>query len=323
MIVDTDSTFLTQIVYWITLLGAVGGVLYLCTLKKYAEAGLVAMLSGIVHGVYWNSLLLVAEKWEAPEYSHGYLVPVFALVLLWLRWEPLGKVSAWAQWSGVALILGGLGMRLGAAYFNLIIPDMVSILPCLAGAFLMFGGWNAILWAWPSVGFLVFMFPWPDAMERNLLRPLQAMATRASTFVLQTLGQSAYSDGNRIMLNEVQLGIVDACAGLRMLTIFLALATALTLVTVRPVWERILIILSAIPIALAVNVIRISATGILHLTVGEEIANKVFHDLAGWVMMPMAFGLLYIELQLLSHLFIEDEVASPLSLGQQRVARGS
>lgn len=318
MVDDTISgSLLTQIFYWLSLVGVIGGIVYLYTLKQYAIAGLVAMLSLLVHGVYWNSLLLVAEKWEAPEYSHGYLVAVFAIALLWMRWQPLGRPSAGAVWTGTGLVLFGILMRLGSAYYNFIIPDMVSIIPCLCGVFLMFGGWQTILWAWPAVGFLIFMFPWPDVLERNILRPLQTIATRASTFVLQTLGQSAYSDGNRIMLNEMQLGIVDACAGLRMLTIFLALAVAITLVTVRPLWERILIIVSAVPIALAVNVTRITATGILHLTVGEEIANKVFHDLAGWVMMPMALGLLYLELQLLSHLFIEDELTSPMQLGQR------
>jgi hypothetical protein len=76
----------------------------------------------------------------------------------------------------------------------------------------------------------------------------------------------------------------------------------------------VVIIASAIPIALLVNIIRITVTGILHLTVGTEIADKIFHDLAGWVMMPMALGFLYVEFQILSHLVIEDGPVGPVRI---------
>jgi exosortase/archaeosortase family protein len=103
-----------------------------------------------------------------------------------------------------------------------------------------------------------------------------------------------------------------------MLTIFVAMAVAITLVTDRPWWERIVIVISAIPIALAVNIIRITVTGILYLTAGARLADLVFHDLAGWFMMPLALGLLYIEFQILSHLIIEDDTTGPLQIGTSR-----
>ena len=93
-----------------------------------------------------------------------------------------------------------------------------------------------------------------------------------------------------------------------------ALSVAFTLVTNRPLWERIVIVASSVPIALAVNIIRITVTGIMHMTVGPELANKIFHDLAGWVMMPMALGFLYLEFQILTHLFIEEDLG-PMSIG--------
>jgi exosortase/archaeosortase family protein len=119
------------------------------------------------------------------------------------------------------------------------------------------------------------------------------------------------------------MGVVEQCSGLRMLTIFVALSVAITLVTQRPLWERIVIVVSAVPIALAVNIVRITVTGILHLTVGQELADKVFHDLAGWVMMPMALGMMYVEFQLLSHMIIEDSHKGPIAIGAgaQRAAR--
>jgi exosortase/archaeosortase family protein len=107
-----------------------------------------------------------------------------------------------------------------------------------------------------------------------------------------------------------------------MLTIFLALAVAITLVTSRPWWERLIIVASAVPIALLVNIIRITVTGILHLTVGTAVADAVFHDFAGWVMMPMALGLLYLEIYILGQLFVEEEESEmPFAFGPQLGAR--
>jgi len=255
---------------------------------------------------YWNTLHRTSEHWDSPQYSHGWLVPLFALALLWMRYEPLKAVKTWEHWAGLGLLTLGLGMRVASTRLALVITYMVSFVPSLAGVVLLVGGVHLLRWAGPAVLFLLFMFPLPDRVENMILNPLQRTATVVSTFSLQTMGVPAFSEGNRILLPNVELGVVDQCAGLRMLTIFLALSVAITMVTERPWWERIVIVLSAFPIALIVNITRITFTGLLYL-VNEELAERVFHDFAGWVMMPMALGLMYVELQLLSHLFIEDE----------------
>ena len=277
---------------------------------------ILAALLGVLIYVYWNSLDYRGAKqfWDNPKYSHGWLVPIFTVILLWMRHEPFGPVSAAARWAGVGLLLSGLGLRLGATYYQSHVPEMVSFVPSVAGVFLLVGGWRMIRWAGPAVAFLIFMFPLPGILDAKLLAPLQKIATMASTYVLQTIGIPSYSEGNRIVIGEVQLGVVEACSGLRMLTIFVALAVAITLVTDRPLWERLVIVASAVPIALAVNIVRITVTGILHLTAGPELAEMVFHDLAGWFMMPMALGLLYVEFQILSHLLIEEGQAGPLQV---------
>lgn len=348
--------------------------------QRFVPLAVLAVGSMVATYVYLNSLTITAEKWSNPQYSHGYLIPAFALALLWFRREPFWRdvsqvqiagtamfvvgaivalvsyntslelwwlgaplmvgggvvlaaggvllknyeASTSAVWTGVGMIAFGTLLRLGSAYYARPIPDMVSIVPCLLGVFLLAGSWKLLEWSWPAVVFLIFMFPLPDFVERGMLDPLQKVATQGSTFALQTLGVSAFSEGNRITISaeggDVQMGVVDACSGLRMLTIFFALATAITLVTDRPIWERLVIIASAFPIALAVNMIRITVTGLLHMTMGSEIANKVFHDLAGWVMMPMALGFLYVELQILTHLFVEETSVVPMPM--MRSAQG-
>jgi exosortase len=182
--------------------------------------------------------------------------------------------------------------------------DHISLVPCLAGLVLLFGGKGLWRWAGPAILFLAFMMPLPYRAAVALTEPLQRLATTCSTFALQTLGFPAVAEGNIILVNDVRLGVVEACSGLRMLVIFFALATGVALVIRRPLWQRITVVTSAVPIAIATNVLRITATGVLHETADPELANAVFHDLAGWLMMPVALVFLALELQVLKRLFV-------------------
>jgi exosortase len=206
------------------------------------------------------------------------------------------------------LLLAGVALRLAGTHYYFVWFDAISLIPCTAGVIWMVGGWKLCRWSLPAVMFLIFMIPMPYTLEVMMADPLQRLATLTSTFALQTLGLPAIADGNVILLNDVRIGIVEACSGLRMMVIFFALSTAVALVIRRPLWERMLIAASAVPIALIVNISRITVTGVLHDTVGTEIANAVFHDLAGWLMMPVALALLGVELAILSRLLIEPRV---------------
>src|SRR5262249_62161946 len=115
----------------------------------------------------------------------------------------------------------------------------------------------ALPWSWPAIAFLFFMIPLPWRVELALGGPLRRAATVASTYVLQTLGQPAYAEGSIIHVEGGQIGVVDACNGLGMLMMFFAFATAVAILSRRSWVDRVLLVLSAIPIALAVNVVRI------------------------------------------------------------------
>ena len=137
-----------------------------------------------------------------------------------------------------------------------------------------------------------------------------------SVYALQTLGVDGYRVGNRIELEHTNMGVVDQCSGLRMLTIFIALAVAIVMISShRPWWERIVILVSSVPIALLVNCIRITLTGVLYnLQLDEKIVNQIFHDFAGLIMMPLALGFLFLEMQILSRLVIEEDAPGNLTM---------
>ena len=269
---------------------------------------LLVGLTGLLVWGHWNALRLTARSWENPLYSHGYLIPLFSLLLLWIRRQPLEEPTPRARLAGLVLLAGALALRLAATHYAIVTVDLVSFVPALAGVWLLVGGTSLLRWAGPAIAFLVFMFPLPTFIKENVLMHLQRIATVMSTYVLQTFGVAAHSEGNRISIGELQMGVVDACSGLRMSTNLLALAVALVMLTKRPWWERLALLLSAVPIAIIVNVVRITATGLFHLAFGSEwVDSGLFHDAAGFLMMPLAVGLMYLEMVLLSHLFIEVE----------------
>jgi len=268
-------------------------------------ASLVAML---VYS-YWPGLLNAQSSWDNPQYSHGWIVPLFSFALLFWWRKPIDVVSTSARLAGVGILLGSFALRLLMARYRIVTIDMYTFVPSLAGVFLLAGGWSMFRWAWAPICFLIFMYPLPDEATRYLLGPMQTLATIVSTYALQTIGLDAYREGNQIVLGEMHLGVVDACSGLRMLTIFIALSVGIVLIGDREWWENLVIVLSAIPIALIVNSIRITVTGLLYQVASSEIAEMVFHDLAGWVMMPMALGMLFLEQHILMHLFIPEDHA--------------
>jgi exosortase len=263
----------------------------------------------------WPTLASMVRVWSSdPQYSHGYLVPAFALVLLWRRRGRLAGVAWQGSWWGVGLVSAGAALRLASTFFFFEWFEQLSLLPTVAGLFVVGGGWPALRWAWPAVGFLCFMIPLPYQLEIALAAPLQRAATLASTYALQTLGFACLSEGNVILMGELKIGVIEACSGLSMLLVFFALSFAVALVIQRPFWQKAVVVASAIPIALVSNVTRITITGVLYQTAGSGVADAFFHDLAGWLMMPLALGLLWVELRFLARLFLAVPPVGPLLL---------
>lgn len=254
---------------------------------------------------YAEAIHHLVGRWSTEaDYSHGFFVPVFAGYLLWHRRQMLNtRRFSGGQWMGILLLLLGGALQLSSTAFQYRLIDPFSMIPCLAGVVLLVFGWSGLKWSWPAVLFLVFMIPLPGFIAGQLGHPLQRVGTISSTYVLQTIGIAATSSGNVIWLPDgVRIGVVEACNGLRMLTTFFAITIGAFFVLDRPLWERAVVVISAPLIAVLANVARISATGLAYTWVGTEAGELVFHDLAGWLMMPLAILLLMAELAILTRL---------------------
>src|SRR4051812_28335818 len=129
----------------------------------------MALLTGALLWAAWPSIGEMAQKWsDDPRYTHGFLVPAFALYLLWRRRSMAAAISPTTHWLGVVLIGIGAAVKFAGAYIHFAWLDAVSLLPSLAGLAVLLGGRPALRWAWPSIAFLFFMIPLPNRVAEGL-----------------------------------------------------------------------------------------------------------------------------------------------------------
>jgi exosortase len=271
----------------------------------------LAALGALLVWAYLPMLSVFADKWlNDPQYSHGLLVPFFSAYLIRRAWRAGGYTPKPLPVVGTVLLLAALAMRLVAGSMLFHQLDAASLLLSITAVVLVAGGWPLLKRTGPAIGFLVFMVPLPYELERNVGQPLKTTATVCSTFFLQTLGQPALRDGNLILIDEVRLGVVDACSGLKMLMTFAAFSIGAVVMMDRTRFEKFMIVLGIVPIAVAANVLRITATGMSYVVFTNKATTEFLHDFHGWLMMPVGLALLALELWVLTRLVVAPEPPS-------------
>ena len=276
-----------------------------------SRAGWLLLTVAIVWCYWWPMSGLVARWWSDPDYLHGFLVPPFAAYLLWARREMVRGVPAKGSWWGTVLLGLCAAAQFVAAYYYFELLEAASLCLCVAGLMLFIGGWQYLRWSWPSAAFLAFMVPLPGFLANLLSHPLQRVATIASTYIVQTAGIPAVAEGNTILLCEGRIGVAEACSGLRNMMLFIVVCAGMACLVRRTALEKAIVVLSAVPIALAANVVRITLTALLHALSRHDWATTTYHDLAAWLMMPLAVAFLWIELGLLTRVFVSIPTDDP------------
>ena len=227
-------------------------------------------------------------------YSHGFLVP---LLSLYFASQVVRRGSVEIRFGvmsgGILLGLALLGRLITIPLPIPFVGDL-ALLVGLAGMFALILGTQALSRYWFVFFFLVFMVPLPIAMYSRIASPLQLLASRVASTVMNATGLPVLCEGNRMTLpGGVQMFVAEACSGMRQMTGFLALTAAVAYLTTRPGWYRMIIVLAALPIALTANVARIVLTGYIMYFVNREYASGTYHTLEGILM--MGFGLLLLN----------------------------
>lgn len=263
----------------------------------------LAIVCGTVLIAFAKPLWDTAHVWMTKaDYSHGFLVPIFSGWLIWRQRNGILPGKKWPHPIGLVFFAAAAaGLTIGTLNIAKETCQGFALMCACAGVIVMFfGGLKALTWAWPAIVFLVFMFPLPYTFEQTLAFKLRRVATVAANYMMQLMGQPSYIAGNGtvITIGETRLDVQHACSGLTMLLTFIALSAAYAATTVRPWTDRLLILLSSIPIAIFCNILRIVVTGHVYVWGFNKLGDAIVHDLAGWLMMPLALGLIWCELKL-------------------------
>ena len=250
---------------------------------------------------FWDPMLALVNVYEhTPEYSHGYLVPLFAGFLLWRKrhaWQDRGSagrrfgvaVTAFgvltvlaAQWYNFALRPGGLG----AEFLFGVALVTVAVGLCLAA-----GGVQLLRrWAWP-VGFLAFAIPVPLSVSDNVTLPMRRFVTVTAGGVMEALFVPVVREGNVLQLPNFTVGVVDACSGIRSLFVMLAMAGVLVSLN-RLRWGRALAVFALAPaVAVIQNVLRILAMGLLGNAGLQQLTVGFWHEVMGLATFGVAVAL--------------------------------
>jgi exosortase len=235
--------------------------------------------------------------WSTDEnYSHGFLVPLISLYFA-DQAARRGPVHLRAgSILGIILLTFSLLTRLAMILVPIPFLGDLALLIGLAGICALLFGVEALKRYGFAIFFLVFMVPLPIALYTRIASPLQLLASQIATIVLNAAGVPVLCEGNMMTLpGGVQMFVAEACSGMRQLTGFLALTTAVAYLSVRPVWYRAAVILSAVPIAITANVARVILTGCIMYFVDAHYASGTYHTVEGLLMMGFGLSLLRAE----------------------------
>jgi exosortase len=257
----------------------------------------------LVGWLYWGTVQDLIEVWDNdPNYSHGFVVPLFALLLGAIAYMrdgifPVGGTvtRASAIWGGIEIAAGFLlhifALFLGGSKLGLFI-DVAALIFILRGVVLALGGPVAnATYGFPLL-FLIFMAPIPPQVYEPIALKMQALAAMVAANLLELVGVPVLREGYVIQIPGHTMEVAGECSGMRSLTAILALAMAIGYITGRgQVYRWTLGLLSA-PVAIGVNCLRVFGTGLIMLYIGPEWASGKAHEYEGQVMVGFAALLL-------------------------------
>jgi exosortase D (VPLPA-CTERM-specific) len=243
--------------------------------------------------LFWFGLTGLAKEWARPEYSHGPVIPLLSFYMFLREMKAVPPAQASDRWPGVAVIGAGL---LLATVGNLVqIDDLVfyALIVWIAGLILTGFGLRRGLVFWPSVLHLVFMLPLPQFVYWKVNTGLQFLSSEIGVWLVRLAGVPVFLDGNIIDLGVYKLQVAEACSGLRYLFPIMSFSYVFAILYRGPRWHKAVLLLSAVPIAVLMNSVRIGVIGLLVDRYGIEQAEGFLHVFEGWAIFLACIGLLF------------------------------
>jgi exosortase len=232
------------------------------------------------------------------DYSHGFFVIPIALYMVWHKRHDLLSVPLKPLWIGFPIFVAGAVTYLVSFIAKFHTLTHLSMIVVILGLFLFLTGWTLTKKLLFPVLFLLFMFPISSAYYVLVTNPLKLMITKISAQIIYLAGIPIYRDGNLLFFANSQLEIAEACSGVRSLYSYLMLGCLFAVMSTKLVSKMVLIV-STIPLALIINVVRVAGTAMLSHYYGSKVAQGFFHEFSGFILFAVGFLLLYSEYHLL------------------------
>jgi exosortase len=265
------------------------------TVEKRTYWGIWASVLTVLLFVLYGPILahLVENWWSNPDYSHGFLVPLFSGYVLWKQRDHLSNIPLKPSNFGLLVMVGAIGLLLVGSLGAELFSSRFSFLVLIAGIVLFLAGWKVLQAVSFPLAFLLLMIPIPVIIYNQITFPLQLLASRFATFCLQLVNVPVLREGNLIILPNYTLEVVEACSGIRSLMTLIALAIAYGYLVEDRRWIRWVMVLIMVPIAIVSNSIRILGAGLLTYHFGPSMAQGFFHEFSGWVIFVAALLLMF------------------------------
>lgn len=281
----------------------------------------IAILAVLIGYLYRFELYRIVHRWVTDSsWSHGFLIPAFSLYFLNQRREEILSSDYRPSYAGLAFLV----------FFLLLYPFNIvhlkygygrplTMVATIGAVVLFLGGWRLVRYAWLPVAYLLFAVPLPERYYREFTDPMRAIAAAVAAQCLN-LVEGLEATARNVVIDVIYKGqpldppldVAEACSGMRLLLAFLALGVAMAYLHYRPMWQRLILLASTIPIAIFCNIVRVTITGFIYILVSPKYAQGIYHDLLGMAMLPLAFGIYGALAWFMANLFVsEDAEAAP------------
>ncbi|MCP4671247.1 MAG: exosortase [Desulfobacula sp.] len=249
----------------------------------------------VFYFLYHKAIAALIFDWSVdPNFSHGFLIPFVTLYMVWYKKNELAQISHEPSKTGFFIIILGMLVHVAGNVGSELFLMRFSMIITLAGIIIYYFGLKMFMKVLVPVGYLIIMIPIPAILWNKIAFPLQLFSANISAQTINLLGIPVFREGNILHLANTSLEVVDACSGLRSLTSLLALTGAFAFLAPLSAFKKWILFFSAIPIAVTVNVIRLTITGAMAAWIGPETAHGFLHDMSGLIIFGAALILVYI-----------------------------
>jgi exosortase A len=269
--------------------------------KTYVFWFLLAGLFLLVFYPVWAGLV---GAWASSEdYSHGFLIVPISLYAVWNKREDLKSAEIKSSWAFFPLAPAALFFFLISQYAEILTLAPLAMIMFLAATLLFLCGWQVFKLCIFPLFLLFFMVPVPAQIYAALTVPLQLFVTKVTVSIVSLLGVPIMREGNVLYLPEHTLQVVQACSGLRSIMSLLTLGAVMGYFCLKQNFSRALLFVSAIPIAISVNILRVFLIVVAFYYFNFDLAHGNIHTVFG----ALIFGFAIVQFFILQKVLVRCE----------------